>query len=72
MEFGLNPFEFRAGLKRGRRKDKRFEGLNPFEFRAGLKPYNRPSDEVDEGLNPFEFRAGLKLAGGKVNAGVLS
>ena len=35
---GLNPFEFRAGLKRTNESiSKQMISLNPFEFRAGLK-----------------------------------
>ena len=35
---GVNPFEFRAGLKRKMFHVEAFRfGLNPFEFRAGLK-----------------------------------
>ena len=38
MDLCLNPFEFRAGLKRKFcAKVALFWGLNPFEFRAGLK-----------------------------------
>ncbi|MFZ1499239.1 MAG: hypothetical protein WAT33_05375, partial [Giesbergeria sp.] len=40
---GLNPFEFRAGLKQhaAAQAKKDAEGLNPFEFRAGLKRPHR-------------------------------
>ena len=37
-QIGLNPFEFRAGLKQHYSVARAFSGLNPFEFRAGLKP----------------------------------
>ena len=37
---GLNPFEFRAGLKpTGYGYSEFAPGLNPFEFRAGLKQH---------------------------------
>ena len=35
--FGLNPFEFRAGLEPGMATVNVILGLNPFEFRAGLE-----------------------------------
>ncbi len=60
MKIGLNPFEFRAGLKLHNFSVMlRVKCLNPFEFRAGLKPCGSDSVLV-LGLNPFEFRAGLK------------
>ena len=38
----LNPFEFRAGLKRATMATLRTAmRLNPFEFRAGLKPFRK-------------------------------
>ena len=57
----LNPFEFRAGLKRGLpRVLRNVACLNPFEFRAGLKPPDSMGWSRITCLNPFEFRAGLK------------
>ena len=59
---GLNPFEFRAGLKRlAGIPLKETNGLNPFEFRAGLKRMRIGQSAAKHRLNPFEFRAGLKL-----------
>ena len=63
MECGkcLNPFEFRAGLKRSSQLPSEGSGgLNPFEFRAGLKRETNKGNGAKGGLNPFEFRAGLK------------
>ena len=40
-QIGLNPFEFRAGLKQHYSVARAFSGLNPFEFRAGLKRKHR-------------------------------
>ncbi len=63
MDYRLNPFEFRAGLKR---KDATtlwpLCSLNPFEFRAGLKLKMAKLRKRNKRLNPFEFRAGLKLS----------
>ena len=60
---GLNPFEFRAGLKLWLRGLTPRKCLNPFEFRAGLKPIVCGSIFRVSRLNPFEFRAGLKRFG---------